>query len=101
MLLRLFLDDIHPAKPKGFCKRGTNAPSAVQNRIEFGAINAMTLREGGLTPLAFNCGLQQIDDVIIIKHSQIARFARWAQSNDAVGTSLITGHVRTKRVSPA
>src|SRR6516165_697633 len=61
--LRLLLDDIHPAKPKSFCNRGTDAPSAVQNRIEFGAINVIALREGGLTSLAFNCGLQQINDV--------------------------------------
>jgi len=28
----------------------------------------MALREGGLTSLALNCGLQQINDVVIIEH---------------------------------
>jgi hypothetical protein len=90
------LDDIHLAKPKGFCKRGTDAPSAVQNRTEFAAIKVIAFREGGLTSLAFNCGLQQINDVIIIK--QIAHFARRVQS-DVFGTSLISGHVHAKRGS--
>jgi hypothetical protein len=36
--------------------------------IEFGAINVIAHREGGLTSLAFNCGLQQINDVMIIQH---------------------------------
>jgi hypothetical protein len=96
--LRLLLDDIHPAKSKSFCKRGTYASSAVQNRIEFGAINVIALREGGLISLAFNCRLEQINDVVITKHRQIARFARRAQS-DVVGTSLIIGHVCIERVS--
>jgi hypothetical protein len=66
--LRLLFDDIHPAKPKGFCERGTNAPSAIQNRIEFAAMNVIALREGGLTSLAFNRRLEQASDVVIIKH---------------------------------
>jgi hypothetical protein len=96
--LRLLLDDIYPAKPKSFCKRGSYALFAIQNRIELGAINVITLREGGLTSLAFDCRLEQINDVVIIKHRQIARFARRAQS-DAVGTSLITGHLSIERDS--
>ena len=36
--------------------------------IEFGAINVIAHREGGLTSLAFHCGLQQINDVMIIQH---------------------------------
>jgi len=45
MLCHLLLDDIHPTKPKSFWNRRTDAPSAVQNRIEFGAINIIGLRE--------------------------------------------------------
>ena len=44
-LCRLFLDDVHPAKSKSFYNKGADAPSAVQNRIEFGAINIIGLRE--------------------------------------------------------
>jgi transposase InsO family protein len=62
------LGNVDLSKPKSFYKRRTYASSAIQNRTEFAAINVIALRERGLTSLAFNCGLQQMKDVIIIKH---------------------------------
>jgi hypothetical protein len=64
------LGDIHFAKPKSFHDSGTYASSAIQSRIEIGAINAMALRKGGLTSRAFDCGSQQINNVIIVKYTR-------------------------------
>src|SRR6516164_8217234 len=46
-----------PCKAQGSCKRGTYASSAVQKRTEIGALNAIALRERGLTSLALIAAL--------------------------------------------
>jgi hypothetical protein len=41
---------------------------AVQDHIQVGAINVVVLRKGDLTSLVFNCGSQQIKNVIIVEY---------------------------------
>src|SRR5262249_36904394 len=60
--------DVHHAKPESVCDRMAHWSFAAQNHVQLTAIEAMVLREGGLTSLALNCGSQQIENVIIIKH---------------------------------
>jgi hypothetical protein len=62
------LDDVHFAEPNSLCKRITYASFAMQSLIELGTINAVALRKGDLTSLAFDCCLQQMNNVIILKY---------------------------------
>jgi len=62
------LGDVHYAKPESVCDRMAHRSFAAQNHVQVTAIEAMVLRKGGLTSLALNCGSQQIENVIIIKH---------------------------------
>jgi hypothetical protein len=93
---RRSLGDVHPAKPKRSYKRGAYASSAIQNRTDNSAINAMTVRESGLTSLAFNCDSQQIKNVVIIKYEEITRIPRRLHP-DVVGTCA---HVSAESVPP-
>jgi hypothetical protein len=67
---RRLLDDVHFAEPDSLCNRITYASFAMQNLIELGTINAVALRKGDLTSLAFDCGLQQMNNVIIVKYKR-------------------------------
>jgi hypothetical protein len=96
---RLSLGDVHPAKPKRSYKRGAYASSAIQNRTDNSAINAMTVRESGLTSLAFNCDSQQIKNVVIIKYEEITRIPRRLHP-DVVGTLPIIAHVSAESIPP-
>jgi hypothetical protein len=86
------LGDVYLTKPKSLCNGATYGSFAIQNHIEFRTIKAIALRKGDLTSLAFNCGSQQMNNVIIIKHAEIVPFRRRIQS-DVVGTLPMSGHV--------
>jgi hypothetical protein len=65
------LDNVHSAKPQDFCERATYLSSAIQNRIEIGTIDCITLREKPLTSFPLDCGSKQLKNVIIVKYMRV------------------------------
>jgi hypothetical protein len=50
---------------------GTYGSLTRQDLVEMSASEAMTPRKGHLTPLAFNCSSQQLNNLIIIKYERV------------------------------
>ena len=65
------LGDVHFVKPKSLCNCVANRFFAAQNHIQVSPINVVVLRKCDLTSLAFNCGSQQMNEVIIAKHKSV------------------------------
>ena len=55
-------------KPESLHDAGTYRSLTRQSLVHLRAFEAMTPRIGHLTPLAFNCGSQQLNNLIIIKY---------------------------------
>jgi hypothetical protein len=58
-------------KPESLHHIGTYGSLTRQDLVEMSAFEAMTPRKGHLTPLAFNCGSQQLNNLIIIKYERV------------------------------
>jgi hypothetical protein len=69
--LAVSLDDVHFPKPETLCNRATRRFFAVQNSAQVSAINAGVPRKGALTTLALNCDSQQINNVIVVKYTDL------------------------------
>jgi hypothetical protein len=65
------LGDVYFVKPKGLCNCVANRFFAAQNHVQVSPINVVVLRKCDLTSLAFNCGSQQMNEVIIAKHKSV------------------------------
>jgi len=63
--------DVHFVKPKSLCNCAANRSFAAQNQIQVSPINTVVLRKCDLTSLAFYCGSQQMNEVIIAKHKGV------------------------------
>jgi hypothetical protein len=59
---------VHLAEPESLCNRATHWSFAFQNPIDENAINAVASRKSGLTTFTLNCGPQQADNIILVKH---------------------------------
>jgi hypothetical protein len=53
---------------KSLCNSVGYRSLAVQNHIQVNAIDVVVLRKGHLTSFVFNCGFQQLNNVIIVKY---------------------------------
>jgi hypothetical protein len=50
---------------------GTYGSLTLQNLVQLGAFETVTPRKRQLTPLAFNCGSQQLNNLAIIKYARV------------------------------
>jgi hypothetical protein len=60
--------NVHLAEPESLCNGATHGSFAIQNHIDESAIKFVMLRKSGLTTFTFDCGPQQANNVIFVKH---------------------------------
>ena len=91
--LAVSLDDVHFPKPETLCNRATRRFFAVQNSAQVSALNAGVPRKGALTTLALNCDSQQINNVIVVKYTDL-RLAKPDKLRNRSAHSSPAGHIR-------
>jgi hypothetical protein len=58
-------------KPKSLDYIGAYGSLTRQNLVQMSTFEAVTPRKGHLTPFAFNCGSEQLNNLIIIKYERV------------------------------
>lgn len=78
LVLRRLLGDINLAKTDNPCNGITDGSSTVQNHVEVGTIDAVMLCKSALTSFSLNCGPQQANNIVFIKHKRVeAQISRY------------------------
>jgi len=62
------LGDVRFANPKSLCNTVADRSSSVQYHIQVSTINAVVFCKCNLTPLTLDCGLQQTNNIVIVKY---------------------------------
>jgi hypothetical protein len=84
---RRSLNHVNLAKAERLYKRTIYPPLAIQDRTDICAINAIMIRKSDLASLAVNCGSQQMNDLVFVKHKSVAAqiAARSNRTSFAIG----------------
>jgi hypothetical protein len=87
---RRSLNHVNLAKAERLYKRTIYPPPAIQDRTDICAINAIMIRKSDLASLAVNCGSQQMNDLVFVKHKSVAAqiAGRSNRTSFAIGPAL-------------